>query len=148
MLRPLSLTVSQTSRTIVSQQASVSLKTLLFKRSLTTTSRMSSSQKEWLVQIPDKPNALQKRLAARSDHLKNVTPKVDAGQVSFGGATLSKHPAEGETPDMTGSVMLVKAETKEEVIELLKSDVYTKQGAWDVDNATITAFRTAIRTAL
>jgi len=109
---------------------------------------MSSSQKEWLVQIPDKPNSLQKRLGARPDHLKNIKPKVDAGQIAFGGATLSKHPAEGETPDMTGSVMLVKAETKEEVIELLESDVYTKQGAWDVDNATITAFKTAIRTAL
>ncbi|KAJ9651423.1 hypothetical protein H2198_009307 [Neophaeococcomyces mojaviensis] len=109
---------------------------------------MSSSQKEWLVQIPDKPNALQNRLGARPDHLKNLKPRIEAGQVVFGGATLSKHPAESETPDMTGSVMLIKAETKEEVIELLKADEYTKQGAWDVDNAKITAFRCAVRTAM
>lgn len=100
------------------------------------------------MQIPDKPNALQNRLGARPAHLTNLKPRIEAGQVVFGGATLSSHPAEGEGPDMTGSVMLIKADTKEEVVEFLKNDEYTKQGAWDVANATITPFRCAVRTAL
>ncbi|KAK5074241.1 hypothetical protein LTR64_006614 [Lithohypha guttulata] len=109
---------------------------------------MSAPNKEWLVQIPDKPNALQNRLHARPAHLKNLTPRIEAGQVVFGGAMLSKQPVEGESPDMVGSVMLVKAESEEEVKELLKNDEYTKQGAWDVENAKIIPFRCAVRTAM
>jgi uncharacterized protein len=103
---------------------------------------------EFLVQIPDFPNALDKRLAVRPQHLKEVTPKVEAGKIVMGGATLSKQPAAGEAPDMTGSVMIIKADTEEEVRELIESDVYTKGGAWDVKNAKIWAFKSAIRTAL
>lgn len=117
-------------------------------RYLSVTSKMSAPPREWLVTVPDKPNALQKRLGARPDHLKNLKPDIDAGRVVFGGAILSKQPSEGESPDMQGSVMLIRANSKEEVLERLKADEYTKQGAWDVENATITPFRCAVRTAL
>jgi hypothetical protein len=103
---------------------------------------------EYLVQIPDFPNALDKRLAVRPQHLKDVTPKVNAGKVVMGGATLSKQPAEGEQPDMTGSVMIIKADSEQEVRDQIEADVYTKGGAWDVKNAKIWAFKSAIRTAL
>jgi uncharacterized protein len=103
---------------------------------------------EYLVQIPDFPGALDKRLAVRPQHLKDITPKIEAGQVVMGGAMLSKQPAAGETPDMMGSVMIVKADSEEEVKKLLENDVYTKGGAWDVKNAKIWAFKSAIRTAL
>lgn len=124
--------------------------TAQLRRPLTSSANMSAaaSSKEWLVQIPDKPNALQNRLGARPTHLKNIQPRVDAGQVVLGGAVLTKHPAEGETPDMTGSVMIFKADTKEEILEILKSDEYVKQGAWDVEKAQITPFKSAIRLGL
>lgn len=61
---------------------------------------------------------------------------------------MSEQPAADGTPDMVGSVMLVKASSREEVVELLKNDEYTKQGAWDVEKATITPFKCAVRTAL
>ncbi|OAL32796.1 hypothetical protein AYO20_07753 [Fonsecaea nubica] len=112
---------------------------------------MSSSAiptNEWLVIVPDHPNALDKRLAVRPQHLSALTPKIEAGIVVFGGATLSKHPAEGETPDMTGSAMLIKANTEQEVKELLANDAYTKGGAWDVSKAQIFPFRCAVRTAM
>lgn len=109
---------------------------------------MSTSQFEWLVQVPDKPNALAKRLAVRPKHLEDIKPRVAAGQVVFGGATLSDQPSVDGTPDMTGSVMLIKADTKEEIIQLLRNDQYYKGGAWDVDKAIITPFRCAIRTAM
>lgn len=109
---------------------------------------MSTSQFEWLCQIPDKPNALQKRLKARPAHLENLNPRIQAGQVVFGGAMLSEQPAVDGTPDMVGSVMLIKASSRDEVVELLKNDEYTKQGAWDIEKATITPFKCAVRTAL
>ncbi|KAJ9607876.1 hypothetical protein H2200_007955 [Cladophialophora chaetospira] len=104
--------------------------------------------REWLVHIPDHPNALDKRLAVRPKHLENLKPKIDAGIVVFGGATLSKHPSEGEGPDMTGSVMLIKANSEEEVKEFLENDAYTKGGAWNPKEAKIWPFRSAVRTAL
>ncbi|KIW52817.1 hypothetical protein PV05_08435 [Exophiala xenobiotica] len=112
--------------------------------------RMSSSAptKEWLVHVPDFPGALDKRLAARPTHLGNLKPAIEAGKVVFGGATLSKQPAEGEAPDMTGSAMLIKADSEEEVRKILEEDPYTKGGAWDVKNAKIWPFKCAVRTAL
>jgi len=103
---------------------------------------------EWLVHIPDFPGALDKRLAVRPEHLANVTPAIEAGKVVFGGAVLSKQPAEGEAPDMIGSFMLIKAESEEKVREWVENDVYTKGGAWDAKNAKIYPFRCAVRTAM
>ena len=81
-------------------------------------------------------------------HLDNLKPKIDAGIVVFGGATLSKHPNEGEGADMTGSVMLIKADTEADVREFLENDAYTKGGAWNPKEAKIWPFRCAVRSAL
>ena len=119
-------------------------------KAFSTTRAMSSSPptNEWLVHVPDHPNALEKRLAVRQEHLSKLKPKIEGGTVVFGGATLSQHPSEGEAPDMTGSVMLIKANTKEEVLEFLENDTYTKGGAWNPKEAKIWPFRCAVRTAL
>jgi hypothetical protein len=58
---------------------------------------------------------------------------------------MSKPPVDGETPPLIGSAMLAYAETKEEVIEKLKNDIYTKEGVWDWDKVQIWPFRSAIR---
>lgn len=39
---------------------------------------------------------------------------------------LEEHPAPGSPPKIKGSVMMAVAETKEEVLEALKEDVYMK----------------------
>lgn len=110
---------------------------------------MSSTYKyEFLVTIPDIPNALEKRLAARPTHLANLKPRVDSGQVVFGGATLTKQPADGEAPEMTGSAMLIKANSEEEVRAIVEGDAYVKGGAWDVSKMVITPFKCAVRTAM
>ena len=44
----------------------------------------------------------------------------------FGGATLAKQPADGEAPDMTGSCMLIKANSEEDVKALISADEYAK----------------------
>ena len=51
---------------------------------------------------------------------------MKSGDVIFGGATLSAHPNEGESPDTTGSVLLIKAESEERVREFIGNDEYTK----------------------
>jgi len=111
---------------------------------------MSSSTptNEWLVHIPDHPNALEKRLKVRQEHLSGLKGKIEAGIVVFGGATLSKQPAEGEGPDMTGSIMLIKANTEQDIRDFLENDPYTKGGAWNPREAKIFPFRCAVRTAL
>ena len=53
------------------------------------------------------------------------------------GATLAEPLQPGQPAQMLGSVMIVGAETKEEVLEFLQSDIYVKGGAWNVEKATI-----------
>lgn len=109
---------------------------------------MSTSNKEWLVIVPDKPDALQKRLAARPKHLEKIQPRVEGGQVVLGGALLREHPSVDGAPDMYGSAMVIKAETEQEVRSLIENDDYTKAGAWDVEKAQIIPFKSAFRTAM
>ena len=55
---------------------------------------------------------------------------------SYTGATLEEVP-ESDDPStwkFNGSTIVVEASSKEEVIGILKSDVYAKEGVWDVDN--------------
>ncbi len=35
---------------------------------------------------------------------------------------------------MNGSTVIIVAESKEEILETLRKDVYAKEGVWDVDN--------------
>lgn len=117
-------------------------------RTFSTTPNMSTSNKEWLAIIPDKPDSLQKRLAARPLHLEKVQPRVKVGQVVLGGATLDEQPTVDGTPAMNGSVMIFKADTEEEVRTLIENDEYTKNDVWDIEKMKIMPFRSAIRTAL
>ena len=116
-----------------------------------TTTRPTFKMHEYLVTIPDFPNSLDKRVAVRPTHLKGLKPHIDNGTVSFGGAMLSEEFHEGqgkETPDMMGSVMLIKMESEEKIKEWIRNDPYCKGGVWDVEKANIVPFRCAIRTAL
>lgn len=130
---PLKQNLSQTSRLI---------------RTFSTTHTMSTSNKEWLVIIPDKPNSLQKRLAARPLHLEKIKPRIESGEVVFGGATLDEQPAVDGTPGMNGSVMLMKANTEQEIRAVVEADEYAKNDVWDLEKLQIIPFRCAIRTAL
>jgi hypothetical protein len=40
-----------------------------------------------------------------------------------------------------GSVLIVEADSREEIIEALKKDIYYKSGVWDVDGAKITPMK-------
>jgi uncharacterized protein len=49
------------------------------------------------------------------------------------GAMLEEVPKEGEGLKIFGSAMMAHAASKEEVLDVLKQDVYFKSGVWDLD---------------
>ena len=49
----------------------------------------------------------------------------------MGGASLDEPWKEGEGPKINGSVMMVEADTREEVERVIKEDIYYKEGVWD-----------------
>ena len=50
---------------------------------------------------------------------------------------LDEAPKEGEGLKIKGSIMLALAESKEEVLETLKKDIYCTSGVWDLDKVQI-----------
>lgn len=66
-----------------------------------------------------------------SDHLQNTGPDVQSGLIVLGGAMLEEPIKEGVPPKMTGSVLMCVADTKEEVMERVKKDVYYTSDVWD-----------------
>ncbi|KAI9811659.1 MAG: hypothetical protein M1827_005408 [Pycnora praestabilis] len=93
--------------------------------------QISLAKQEWIVILPDQDGALERRLRVRQDHLAGLKPAVEQGFWTFGGAILEDILKEGEGPKIKGSVMLAQADTKEDVLKALKSDVYSKSGVWD-----------------
>ncbi|KAK1768292.1 hypothetical protein QBC33DRAFT_536726 [Phialemonium atrogriseum] len=111
---------------------------------------MSSQLYDWLVQLPDKPDVLTTRLAHVGEHLSHTRPYVDAGTIVVGGMTLSsqpKTPAAGPLP-VTGSAMMFRTATEEEVWKILREDPFAKAGVWDLERATITPYKCAVRRPL
>lgn len=71
--------------------------------------------REFLVHVPDFPNVLPRRLAARGAHVDGAQPLIKSGRLPFFGVTLAEHHDESEPMRIIGRVMLMKAENEEEV---------------------------------
>ena len=50
----------------------------------------------------------------------------------MGGATLEEPVKEGQGPKSNGSAMILCADTEEEAMKIIKSDVYTENKVWDL----------------
>lgn len=70
-----------------------------------------------------------------SDHLKNTKPLVESGFMVLGGAMLEEPTAEGKPLKINGSILMAAADTREQVLERLKEDVYYKGDVWDKEKA-------------
>jgi len=88
---------------------------------------------------------LEQRMKVRPDHLKGLTPKVEAGFWKMGGALLDEPPKENEGLKIAGSCMIALADSKEEVLEALKKDIYAKNNVWDFSKIQIYPFKAAFR---
>ena len=72
-----------------------------------------------------------------------MKPMFDEGRFRLGGAYF--HPQEPGQPRLVkGSVIIACADTKEEVVEILKKDVFTTSGVWDWSKVEIYPFKTAL----
>lgn len=91
------------------------------------------------------PGTLAKRMAVRDQHLENARKLVQTGFIDSAGPTLKKHPAPGEAPQITGSSLIVHADSEAEIHKVLESDVYAAQGVWDLSRVTITPLLLALR---
>ncbi|KAL4948252.1 hypothetical protein BDW69DRAFT_189444 [Aspergillus filifer] len=106
----------------------------------------TSIAKELLVVIPDRPNVLDRRLAIRPRHSPNFVRLHNEGYVSWAGPLFEKHVSDaGIRRPFKGSAMVVNEEDQECLKRMLASDVYIKEGVWDIDNALIVPFRTTMR---
>ncbi|ETS81722.1 hypothetical protein PFICI_06724 [Pestalotiopsis fici W106-1] len=94
---------------------------------------------EFLVVVPDKPGAQPKRLEVRPKHFEGLTDLVDKGIFKVGGATLHDVPEGTDAAKWSfhGSTIVMVAESVEECKEILRKDIYSTSGVWDVDNAQI-----------
>ncbi|KAI3554967.1 hypothetical protein CABS03_01643 [Colletotrichum abscissum] len=105
--------------------------------------------KEFLCILPDKPDALARRLEVRPTHLENAQGHKSNGKIAVGGAMFEKeHPVEGQTPGFKGSVMIYTVKDAEEAWELIRGDVYAKNDVWDLEKAQVIPFKSAIRESL
>lgn len=68
------------------------------------------------------PEALQRRLKARADHIQNTD--LNMPHMIMGVATLN------DQADMCGSVMVVDFPSRAELDQWLKSEPYVVQGVW------------------
>ncbi|KAI9657504.1 MAG: hypothetical protein M1829_006914 [Trizodia sp. TS-e1964] len=106
------------------------------------------AKQEWLVVLPDNKGALEQRMKVRPDHLSALKPTIESGFWTFGGALLDETPKEGEGLKINGSVMLAYGATREEVLQALEADVYSKEQVWDWSKVQIFPFKSAFRNAL
>ncbi|KAK2038464.1 hypothetical protein LZ31DRAFT_478801 [Colletotrichum somersetense] len=109
---------------------------------------MATSAKEFLCILPDKPDALARRLEVRPAHLAGAQAQAGNRKVALGGAMLGEHPAEGQTPSFKGSVIIYTVKDAEEAWELIRNDAYAKNDVWDLEKAQVIPFKSAVRESL
>ncbi|CUM46847.1 unnamed protein product [Debaryomyces tyrocola] len=83
---------------------------------------------EWNVIIYDKPGT--DRTAVRPTHVANIPETVNKGIVTSVGAIYQ----DVQKTKFAGSAFHIIADSKEEIIEFLKKDIYYEKGIWDIDS--------------
>lgn len=102
---------------------------------------MATELKEYLVIIPDLPDVLAKRQVLLKPHNQDAAPLVKAGRVPFFGSTLAHHSAEGQQVAENGTVMIIEAESEDEIKEIIRKDIFTIEGVWDFGKLSIWPFK-------
>ena len=74
----------------------------------------------WLVEATYAPDAAATRTPFRPEHLAGIRKRLDSGDYVEAGAFM----------DVSASVILVRAESAEAAIELVRDDVYLRNGVW------------------
>ncbi|KAK7203391.1 YCII-related domain protein [Myxozyma melibiosi] len=93
---------------------------------------------KFICYMVDKKGCLEARMAVRAQHLERAGKLIKEGKILSGGAITSEafDPASGKKPAIIGSMMIVEAESKDEVLEMIKTDVYAAD-VWDLEASQI-----------
>lgn len=89
---------------------------------------------EWCCIIYDKPNV--DRSATRPQHLANLPVLIKEGKL-ISACPLYHDVINGSPTNFAGSHLIISADTKEEALEVIYSDIFAKKGIWDLDNIII-----------
>lgn len=98
---------------------------------------LQASLRDYVVIITDIPNTTEKRTALLQRHNEESGWLLKAGRVPFFGSTLAQHNGPGESAVENGTVMVLKAESEDEIREIFKKDVWVEQGVWDMNTLQI-----------
>lgn len=96
---------------------------------------------EWVVIVKDKAD----RSKFRPAHLAGIPPLVEQGKLVCAGAIYNEPKTPGGERTFAGSHLQIVADTKEEALEVVKGDVFAKEGVWDLQNIIIYQFGCAVR---
>ncbi|KAK6459095.1 uncharacterized protein RJT20DRAFT_4677 [Scheffersomyces xylosifermentans] len=94
---------------------------------------------EYNVIVYDKPNV--DRTKVRPAHVAAIASVVNSGIVKAAGAIYH----DDAKTKFAGSAFHLVADSKEDVIEFLKRDIYYKEGIWDIENVIINPIGLAVR---
>ncbi|ROV98456.1 hypothetical protein VPNG_08528 [Cytospora leucostoma] len=111
----------------------------------------TAPEANWLIQVPDKPGfqVAQLRQDNLAAHMAYNKVHIDAGRMVLSGPTVKAHPdTSGKPPTITGSVMVWKTHSENEMYTWLGENPYAASGVWDLERATCTPFLCAVRKAI
>lgn len=94
---------------------------------------------EWNVVVFDKPGV--DRTPVRQQHIENIPKLVNDGIFLSAGPIYH----DVEKTKFAGSSLQLLAESREEVIEILKKDIFYSAGIWDLDNVIANPVTIAVR---
>lgn len=86
---------------------------------------------EWSVIVYDKPD--KDRMTVFEEHVKGLPEFVKNRSMITGGQISD----DSDPRKPIGSNFIIRAETKEDVINILKNDAFYKNGIWDMENIII-----------
>ncbi|KAM3162125.1 YCII domain-containing protein [Lachancea thermotolerans] len=98
---------------------------------------------EWCVIVFDKKGS--DRSACRPAHLEGVAQQYEKGTLVCAGAIYHEVGPDGKPTNFAGSHLQISANTKEDALQVVKNDVFAKEGIWDLENIIIYPFGCAVR---
>jgi uncharacterized protein YciI len=90
----------------------------------------------YVVEVPYAGDAAEKRPAVRFEHLTRIARLMDEGRLIEAGGFL----------DFSGAMLLVRAESEEDALALIRDDVYIRSGVW-IDDVRARAYGRVVLTA-
>jgi uncharacterized protein YciI len=74
----------------------------------------------WVIETTYAPDAAERRPAVRAEHLARIAELREAGTMIEAGGFA----------DMSGSLLLLRAASEEEALDIARADVYFRSGVW------------------